>query len=48
MNGVTLCEGDFTLMTRDLPDAIRLLRDKIRTACRNGYVSSRVKFRPVL
>jgi hypothetical protein len=45
MNGVTLCQGNFTLM-RDLPGAIRLFRDKIRTACRNGYASSRVRVSP--
>jgi len=29
MNGVTLCQGNFTLMTKDLPGAIRHFRDKI-------------------
>ena len=29
MNGVTLCQGNFTLMTRDLPCVIRRFKDKI-------------------
>ena len=29
MNGVTLCQGNFTLMTKDLPGVIRHFRDKI-------------------
>jgi mannonate dehydratase len=29
MNGVTLCQGNFTLMTHDLPGVIRHFRDKI-------------------
>jgi mannonate dehydratase len=29
MNGITLCQGNFRLMTDDIPDAIRKFRDKV-------------------